>query len=86
MNPLQEWIDEFRSLFSEIAGPLFEVVSDPNFHELPCRYRFISITEPGRYVEPIELTTSDILCMNGRRRYEKLDYLRGRFGHLFKSR
>jgi len=85
MNPLQQLIDEIRDLFSEIAGPSFEVVNDPDFHHLPYRCKFISKTQPGKYVAPIELTTGDVRCMNGRRRYEKLDYLRGRFGHLFTS-
>jgi hypothetical protein len=86
MNPLQQLIGEIRNLFSEIAGPSFAVVSDPGFHHLPYRFKFVSKTAPGKHVAPIELTVEDVLCMNGRRRYEKLDYLRGRFGHLFKSK
>ena len=85
MNPLQQQIDEYGSLFSQIAGPSFEVISDPSFCHLPYRWKFISRTEPSRKVGPIELATKDVLCMNGRRRYEKLDYLRGRFVHLFTS-
>jgi hypothetical protein len=86
MDPLQQLIEENRNLFSEIAGPSFEVVNNPNFHHLPYSYKFVSRTVPGKHVAPIELTTGDVLCMNGRRRYEKLRYLRGRFGHLFTPR
>jgi hypothetical protein len=83
MNYIQQLIDETRGLFSEIAGPSFEVVNNPNFHHLPYSYKFLSRTVAGRYIAPIELTTGDVRCMNGRRRYEKLLYLRGRFGCLF---
>ncbi len=52
MNPSQQQIDEYGSLFSQVAGPEFEVIGDPDFHHLPYRWKFISriVTLPAQNV------------------------------------
>ncbi len=86
MNPLQQLIDAYGKPLSEVAGHDFEIINKYDGHQLPYRWEVRTKVEPIRFVTTIRLTKNDILRMNGLREAERLKYLRGKFGHLFKSR
>jgi hypothetical protein len=83
MNPIQQQIAEIGELLSIITGPAFEVVNKYWGSQLPYRWEARTVVEPIRYVATIELNPSDVLRMDVMPFYEKREYLRGRFAHLF---
>lgn len=81
MNTVQEQSIETHQLFQALAGPSFKAYLEP-----PYTVKIERVDEPLQQPEIIKLRPGDIRCMNGRSNFEKLDYLLGRFGHLFKKR
>jgi hypothetical protein len=83
MDPLQQLIDAYGKLLSEIAGHHFEIINKYDGRQLPYRWEVRTKVEPIRYVATIQLTARDILRMNVPREDERQEYLRNKFGHLF---
>ena len=86
MDPVQNQIVHYATLLAQIAGPTFEWINKYDPYQLPYRWEFRTRIEPIQYVATIELTTDDVLGMNGMSDDQKREYLRKRFGHLFSKR
>ncbi len=82
MNRIFDAILLYQELLAQIAGPRFEIVDKYSGNQLPYRWEIRTVTEPIQNVTTVALHKNEILCMNGKRKDEMLEYLRGRFGHL----
>jgi hypothetical protein len=83
MISFEDEIADYRKLLAEITGSAFEGIYKPYGNQLPYRWEFRTTNEPVRYVATIVLTAADIVSMNGAGEFEKREYLRSRFAHLF---
>jgi hypothetical protein len=83
MNAIQDQINSYGALLSEWAGTTFEGINKYDAGQLPYRWEFRTTIEPIEYVASVELTTDDILAMNGMNTDAKRTYLGKRFAHLF---
>lgn len=84
MNPLGDQIAYYEALLAEVSGPGFKWTNIYRGGQWPYIWSASTLTSLQATIPPIQLRRGDILCMNGMNRYRKLEYLRGRFGHLFK--
>jgi hypothetical protein len=81
--PVQDEISQYGELLAAVAGPAFEGRNKYAGNQLPYRWEFRTVIEPIQYVATIELTSNEVLEMNGKSPGQRLEYLRSRFSHLF---